>query len=70
LLYETARYVDVYKAYNFIAEDRKLEKEEREELKYYQRLADVFTPLLKRYPANIAIRLPTMPSRFMEAPVL
>ncbi|MFA6350847.1 MAG: acyl-CoA dehydrogenase family protein [Bacteroidales bacterium] len=47
LLYETARYVDVYKAYNFIAEDRKLEKEEREELKYYQRLADVFTPLLK-----------------------
>ncbi|MFO7616129.1 MAG: acyl-CoA dehydrogenase family protein [Bacteroidales bacterium] len=47
LLYETARYVDVYKAYNFIAEERKLEKEEREEQKYYQRLADVFTPLVK-----------------------
>ena len=47
LLYETARYVDVYKAYNLISEGRKLEKEEREEQKYYQRLADVFTPLVK-----------------------
>lgn len=47
LLYETARYVDIYKIYNEIAEERKLEPEERQEQKYYQRLADVFTPLLK-----------------------
>ncbi|MBE0655783.1 MAG: acyl-CoA dehydrogenase family protein [Bacteroidales bacterium] len=47
LLYETARYVDIYKAYNFLAEVRKLEPEERQEAKKYQRLADVFTPLLK-----------------------
>ena len=47
LLYETARYVDIYKAYNFLAEKRKLEPEERQDAKKYQRLADVFTPLLK-----------------------
>lgn len=47
LLYETSRYVDVYKAYTFIAEDRKLTPEERKDNKKYLRLADVFTPLLK-----------------------
>jgi alkylation response protein AidB-like acyl-CoA dehydrogenase len=47
LLYETARYVDVYKSYAFLSEERKLEPEERQEAKKYQRLADVFTPLLK-----------------------
>lgn len=47
LLYETARYVDVYKTYMHIAEERKLEKEERQEMKKYQKLADFFTPLLK-----------------------
>jgi 3-(methylthio)propanoyl-CoA dehydrogenase len=47
LLYETARFVDVYKTYSFISEERKLEPEEREEQKKYQKLADVFTPLLK-----------------------
>lgn len=47
LLYETARFVDVYKTYMHIAEERKLEKEERDEMKKYQRLADVYTPLVK-----------------------
>ncbi len=47
LLYETARFVDIYKNYNSISEERKLEAEERSEQKKYQRLADVFTPLLK-----------------------
>lgn len=47
LLYETARYVDMYKAYSFLSEERKLESDERQEQKKYQRLADVFTPLLK-----------------------
>ena len=47
LLYETARFVDIYKAYHFLSEKRKLEPEERKEAKKYLRLADVFTPLLK-----------------------
>lgn len=47
LLYETSRYVDIYKAYMHLSEKRQLTKEERQEMKYYQRLADFFTPLLK-----------------------
>jgi len=47
LLYETARFVDMYKTYMHISEERSLEKEEREEMKKYQRLADIFTPLVK-----------------------
>lgn len=47
LLYETARFVDMYKNYGFIAEERTLTGEERQEMKHYQRLADVFTPLVK-----------------------
>ena len=47
LLYETARFVDMYKTYAHISEERKLEKEERNEMKKYQRLADIFTPLVK-----------------------
>ena len=47
LLYETARYVDIYKALEDIGRERKLEPEERAELKRYSRLADAFTPLAK-----------------------
>ncbi len=47
LLYETARYVDIYKALEDISRDRKLTPEERAELKKYSRLADSFTPLAK-----------------------
>ncbi|WP_167605273.1 acyl-CoA dehydrogenase family protein [Maribellus sediminis] len=47
LLYETARFVDMYKTYMHISEERKLEKEERDEMKMYQRLADIYTPLVK-----------------------
>lgn len=47
LLYETARFVDIYKSWSFIGEERKLEKEEREELKANTRLADIYTPLVK-----------------------
>jgi 3-(methylthio)propanoyl-CoA dehydrogenase len=52
LLYETARYVDLYKAYNFASETRKLEPEERQEAKKYQKLADMLTPLLKLYSSE------------------
>ncbi len=47
LLYETSRYVDLYKTYQRTAEERKLNPEERKEMKRYQKLADGFTPLLK-----------------------
>ena len=47
LLYQTSRYVDIYKALEDIQRDRKLEPEERAELKRYTRLADAFTPLAK-----------------------
>lgn len=47
LLYETARFVDIYKLYTEVSEDRKLSPEERKEMKSYQKLADVFTPLIK-----------------------
>lgn len=47
ILYETTRFVDMYKAYGFIAAERKLTPEERNEAKKYQKLADMFTPMLK-----------------------
>ncbi|MEE0978940.1 MAG: acyl-CoA dehydrogenase family protein [Muribaculaceae bacterium] len=47
LLYETARYVDLYKAYEDIAKERKLEPEERAEMKQYNKLASALTPLAK-----------------------
>lgn len=47
LLYETARFVDIYKTYQHISKERTLEKEERDEMKFYQKLADIFTPLVK-----------------------
>jgi alkylation response protein AidB-like acyl-CoA dehydrogenase len=47
LLYETARFVDLYKSYNYIQEERKLENEERNDMKYFTKKADMFTPLLK-----------------------
>ncbi len=47
ILYQTARYVDIYKALEDISRERKLTPEERAELKKYSRLADAFTPLAK-----------------------
>jgi len=47
LLYETGRFVDMYKSYFHISNDRTLDKDEREEMKNYQKLADIYTPLVK-----------------------
>lgn len=47
LLYETARFVDVYKIYEDIAKERSLTPEERKEMKAYTKLADACTPLVK-----------------------
>lgn len=52
LLYETARYVDVYKAILYLQQERKLEPAEREELKYYQKNADILTPMLKLFSSE------------------
>ncbi len=47
LLYETTRFVDLYKNWEDIAKERLLEDAERAEMKAYQKLADAFTPLAK-----------------------
>ena len=52
LLYETARFVDIYKSYGFLAEERKLSPEERKDQKYYSRKADMYTPLLKLFASE------------------
>ena len=47
LLYETSRFVDMYKIYEDIAKERTLTPEERKEMKFYSKLADACTPLAK-----------------------
>ncbi|MDR1121551.1 MAG: acyl-CoA dehydrogenase family protein [Dysgonamonadaceae bacterium] len=47
ILYETARFVDVYKTLEDIEKERPLTKEEKDELKKYKKLADAYTPLGK-----------------------
>ncbi len=57
LLYETARFVDVYKAYEHISSERTLEKEERQEMKKYQKLADIYTPLVKGLSSEVCNKM-------------
>ena len=47
LLYETSRFVDMYKIYEDIAKERSLTPDERKEMKFYNKLADACTPLGK-----------------------
>ena len=54
LLYETARYVDIYKALDDISKERKLTPEERAEQKTFAKLADAFTPLAKGIGSEFA----------------
>ena len=54
LLYETARFVDIYKQLNHISHERSLESEERQEMKFYNRLADGFTPIAKMFASEWA----------------
>src|SRR5574344_10668 len=54
LLYETARYVDVYKSLEDIAKSRKLTPEERDESKRYSKMADALTPLAKGMSSEYA----------------
>jgi hypothetical protein len=54
LLYETTRFVDVYKAYESLEATRKLTPEEKADYKEYQKLADAFTPVLKMFSSEFA----------------
>ena len=54
VLYQTSRYVDIYKTLEDISRERKLTAEERQELKKYSRLADAFTPLSKGMSSEFA----------------
>ena len=54
LLYETTRFVEIYKQYGHIAQERALEGDERKEMKFYNRLADGFTPLVKLFSSEYA----------------
>ena len=47
LLYETSRYVDMQKLFEDMARTRTLTPEERNEMKNFQRTADLYTPLVK-----------------------
>lgn len=47
LLYQTSRYVDIYKILEDISRERKLTPEEKSDQKKYSRLADAFTPIAK-----------------------
>ena len=57
LLYETTRFVEIYKQYTHISHERSLEPEERQEMKLYNRLADGFTPLVKLFSSEYANQL-------------
>ena len=54
ILYETSRFVDMYKTLEDISRERKLTPEERNEMKYYSKLADAFTPLGKGMTSEYA----------------
>lgn len=54
LLYETTRFVDVYKAYEAIEATTKLTPEEKADYKAFQKLADGFTPVLKMFASEFA----------------
>ena len=52
LLYQTARYVDIYKALDDISRERKLTPEERQEQKKYAKLADSFSILVHQFASR------------------
>ena len=54
ILYQTSRYVDIYKTLEDISRERKLTGDERKEMKNYSRLADAFTPLGKGMTSEFA----------------
>ncbi len=57
MLYETTRFVEIYKQYTHISHERSLTSEERAEMKFYTKLADGFTPLLKLFSSEYCNQL-------------
>ena len=70
LLYETTRFVDVYKIYEDIARERSLTPEERQEMKKYQRWQMRSLRWRRVWEANSATRMHMMLSRYMAVPAL
>lgn len=56
LLYETARYVDIYKSYEMLVKEqgRTLTPEEKADAKHHTRVADMLTPMLKMFTSEWA----------------
>lgn len=57
MLYETARFVEMYKCWEAIGKERPLTSEERDEMKFYNKLADAYTPLCKMFASEYANQL-------------
>ena len=57
MLYETARFVEIYKCWAEIGKERPLTAEEKSEMKAYNKLADAFTPLCKMFASEYANQL-------------
>ena len=57
MLYETARFVEIYKCWSEIGKERPLTAEEKSEMKAYNKLADAFTPLCKMFASEYANQL-------------
>lgn len=52
LMYETCRFVDIYKAYDMISKKRDLTKDEKQDARAYSKLADMYTPLTKLFASE------------------
>ena len=57
LLYETTRFVDIFKTYEEVMRGGTLESEQRLEMKNYGKLANVFTPLIKLIASEACNRM-------------
>lgn len=54
MLYETARFVEIYKSLAEIGKERQLTPEEKNEMKSYNKLSDAFTPICKMFASEYA----------------
>ncbi len=57
MLYETARFVEVYKSLAEVGKERPLTPEEKTEMKFYNKLADAYTPVCKMFASEYANQL-------------
>lgn len=52
MLYETSRFVEIYKCLIELGKERQLTPEEKTEMKFYNKLADAFTPMCKMFASE------------------